>query len=141
MGSKNLFKIILINIVCLTILLFVPAISYKFIKLSRNSLIDKFFKKGFSNKASYYPTFEDSDIANKMFEESYNIKTKYRSFVGWKREKISGAKRTRTADPLHAMQVLYQLSYGPILKQNYIRQSTNLMQLPLFLQYFIETNF
>jgi hypothetical protein len=26
----------------------------------------------------------------------------------------SGAKRTRTADPLHAMQVLYQLSYGPI---------------------------
>ena len=25
-----------------------------------------------------------------------------------------GAKRTRTADPLHAMQVLYQLSYGPV---------------------------
>jgi hypothetical protein len=25
----------------------------------------------------------------------------------------NGAKRTRTADPLHAMQVLYQLSYGP----------------------------
>ena len=27
---------------------------------------------------------------------------------------LSGAKRIRTADPLHAMQVLYQLSYGPI---------------------------
>ena len=26
----------------------------------------------------------------------------------------NGAKRIRTADPLHAMQVLYQLSYGPI---------------------------
>ena len=26
---------------------------------------------------------------------------------------MSGAKRIRTADPLHAMQVLYQLSYGP----------------------------
>ena len=25
-----------------------------------------------------------------------------------------GAKRSRTADPLHAMQVLYQLSYSPI---------------------------
>ncbi len=24
-----------------------------------------------------------------------------------------GAKRIRTADPLHAMQVLYQLSYSP----------------------------
>ncbi len=27
---------------------------------------------------------------------------------------INGAKETRTPDPLHAMQVLYQLSYGPI---------------------------
>ncbi len=27
--------------------------------------------------------------------------------------KPDGAKRIRTADPLHAMQVLYQLSYGP----------------------------
>ena len=30
------------------------------------------------------------------------------------RDSINGAKRIRTADPLHAMQVLYQLSYGPI---------------------------
>ena len=29
------------------------------------------------------------------------------------RDSIDGAKRIRTADPLHAMQVLYQLSYGP----------------------------
>ena len=27
---------------------------------------------------------------------------------------FNGAKETRTPDPLHAMQVLYQLSYGPI---------------------------
>ncbi len=27
---------------------------------------------------------------------------------------INGAKETRTPDPLHAMQVLYQLSYGPM---------------------------
>lgn len=27
-----------------------------------------------------------------------------------------GAKRIRTADPLHAMQVLYQLSYNPLLR-------------------------
>ena len=26
----------------------------------------------------------------------------------------NGAKRARTADPLHAMQVLYQLSYSPV---------------------------
>ena len=35
-----------------------------------------------------------------------------------KKEKYYGAKRTRTADPLHAMQVLYQLSYGPIDNYN-----------------------
>ena len=27
---------------------------------------------------------------------------------------VNGAKETRTPDPLHAMQVLYQLSYGPM---------------------------
>ena len=27
--------------------------------------------------------------------------------------KYGGAKRSRTVDPLHAMQVLYQLSYSP----------------------------
>lgn len=26
---------------------------------------------------------------------------------------IGGARRVRTADPLHAMQMLYQLSYSP----------------------------
>lgn len=31
---------------------------------------------------------------------------------------FSGGKRTRTADPLHAMQVLYQLSYTPETKLN-----------------------
>ena len=33
--------------------------------------------------------------------------------IGITSENPEGAKRTRTADPLHAMQVLYQLSYGP----------------------------
>ena len=30
--------------------------------------------------------------------------------------KYGGAKRSRTVDPLHAMQVLYQLSYSPSLR-------------------------
>ena len=29
----------------------------------------------------------------------------------------NGAKETRTPDPLHAMQVLYQLSYGPMISE------------------------
>ncbi len=31
------------------------------------------------------------------------------------KEEDGGAKRNRTADLLHAMQALYQLSYGPIV--------------------------
>ena len=40
--------------------------------------------------------------------------------IGITTEIPDGAKRTRTADPLHAMQVLYQLSYDPILKTTVI---------------------
>ena len=40
----------------------------------------------------------------------------------------NGAKRIRTADPLHAMQVLYQLSYGPkndgiALEQSFVERT------------------
>jgi len=34
---------------------------------------------------------------------------------------LNGAKRIRTADPLHAMQVLYQLSYGPVSVSLHLR--------------------
>ena len=44
--------------------------------------------------------------------------------IGITIEYPDGAKRTRTADPLHAMQVLYQLSYGPkSRKVSHINQS------------------
>ncbi len=33
-----------------------------------------------------------------------------------KKLNFDGAKEIRTPDPLHAMQVLYQLSYGPKIK-------------------------
>ena len=38
-------------------------------------------------------------------------------------EKLNGAKGIWTPDPLHAMQVLYQLSYGP--KFHYVSQIYN----------------
>ena len=34
---------------------------------------------------------------------------------------MNGAKETRTPDPLHAMQVLYQLSYGPMIDSSFYR--------------------
>ena len=40
-------------------------------------------------------------------------------------ESLNGAKETRTPDPLHAMQVLYQLSYGP-------KNADEVLNLPLF---------
>ena len=44
---------------------------------------------------------------NKKATQSDRVKPVW----NWKLE--NGAKETRTPDPLHAMQVLYQLSYGP----------------------------
>ena len=41
------------------------------------------------------------------------IKTPTSKEASERLRKFSGAKETRTPDPLHAMQVLYQLSYGP----------------------------
>ena len=48
--------------------------------------------------------------------------------IGITSENPDGAKRTRTADPLHAMQVLYQLSYGPkndgiALEQSFVERT------------------
>ena len=45
------------------------------------------------------------------------------------KENPDGAKRTRTADPLHAMQVLYQLSYGP--------KTRNVSDINLSLDFFL----
>ena len=49
-----------------------------------------------------YPLLSDTDY--------FGLLTK---IFGITSENPDGAKRTRTADPLHAMQVLYQLSYDP----------------------------
>ena len=48
--------------------------------------------------------------------------------IGITSENPDGAKRTRTADPLHAMQVLYQLSYGP--------KFWNIIHINLFIDFF-----
>ena len=44
---------------------------------------------------------------------------------------LNGAKRIRTADPLHAMQVLYQLSYGPVCLSLHLKPAAT--QPPVFL--------
>ena len=40
---------------------------------------------------------------------------------------MNGAKETRTPDPLHAMQVLYQLSYGPMIDDIAFRRGLRCM--------------
>ena len=52
-----------------------------------------------------YPLLSDTDYCRLLTK-----------LIAIKSKNINGAKRTRTADHLHAMQVLYQLSYGPINK-------------------------
>ena len=42
-----------------------------------------------------------------------NQRSNQLSYIRHTESSIGGADRTRTDDPLHAMQVLYQLSYNP----------------------------
>ena len=44
---------------------------------------------------------------------------------------FGGARRDRTADPLHAMQVLSQLSYGPVESE-----TRNLKDSPVAVNFF-----
>ena len=59
-----------------------------------------------------YPLLSDKDYCGLLTK-----------LIGITSENLDGAKRTRTADPLHAMQVLYQLSYGPTISFFYLFQS------------------
>ena len=43
-----------------------------------------------------------------------NQRSNQLSYIRHTESSIGGADRTRTDDPLHAMQVLYQLSYNPM---------------------------
>ena len=45
-----------------------------------------------------------------------------------KRAKAGGARRDRTADLLHAMQALSQLSYGPVTLKHRVRGAENLIR-------------
>ena len=56
--------------------------------------------------------------------QNKQIKTLTSKEASERLRKFSGAKETRTPDPLHAMQVLYQLSYGP-------KNADKVLNLPL----------
>ena len=67
----------------------------------------------FSRQQSRLPSFGAQKIIFHRFalKSGLDKPLKSLSVSGYS---FNGAKRIRTADPLHAMQVLYQLSYGPM---------------------------
>ncbi len=84
--KKELVKILGINFTILAIILFSPSLLLRLYQISRN----QFYR--LSNKTldqrAYYPTYENKKFSNELFREFESLKTNYRSFLGWKKEKV-----------------------------------------------------
>lgn len=83
--NKNISKLIILNITTFLLVLFGPGTIYKFYLLTKNSLKEE---NKTSNSKAYYPTYEDKNLSNQIFLEFGKLKTQYRSFVGWRRNKV-----------------------------------------------------
>ena len=94
--SKKISKVIGINIILIAILLFSPAIFYR-LYLKLKPLLYKQLNINRYSRA-YYPTFSNKEISLKVFEELGKTQAKYKSFIGWRREKVN-FKYTNVAGP------------------------------------------
>ena len=89
--SKAFTKVFVINFAILLIFLFSPALLFRFYKKLYPRFLLSINKS--SDKRAYYPTYDNKKFSIQLLNEFHNSASKYRSFIGWKREK---AKRKYT---------------------------------------------
>ena len=86
-SSKEFIKIIGINFAIFVILLVSPSIIFRlYIQFK-----PKFFRliNQTVDKRAYYPTYEDSEFSIQLLNEFDKLPSIYRSFIGWRREKVN----------------------------------------------------
>ncbi len=83
--SKTFTKIVGINFIILLIILFTPAFLLRFYR----ALAPRFVRSSTqtSDKRAYYPTYQNRKFAIELYSEEEKIFSKYRSYIGWRREK------------------------------------------------------
>ena len=80
-------KLLGINLFFLIIFLSLPTlslISYRKIRDTANLFLNKSF-----NPIAEYPVYPDKDKSNKIFIEYESLKNEYRSFIGWRHQKVN----------------------------------------------------
>ncbi len=96
---KKISKVVGINIIIIGIFLISPAL---FLRLYRK--LEPFFSKQLNQTKdlrAYYPTYSNKEFSIELLNEFSKLPTKYRSFIGWRREKVK-FKYTNISGPYNA---------------------------------------
>jgi len=96
---KKISKVIGINITILGIFLISPALFYR-LYLKLKPVFSKQLNQTKDLRA-YYPTYSNKKFSIELFNEKSKIPSNYRSFIGWRREKVK-FKYTNISGPYNA---------------------------------------
>ena len=96
---KDILKVFSINLVILGILLVSPALLYQSYKTVKNKLTQSLNSN--TDQRAVYPTYANKDFSIELFNELSIIPIIYRSFIGWRREKVN-FKYTKILGPYNA---------------------------------------
>tara|TARA_B100000242_G_scaffold242191_1_gene182318 strand:+ start:155 stop:1291 length:1137 start_codon:yes stop_codon:yes gene_type:complete len=86
--SKAFAKVLLTNFAILLIFLFSPALLFQFCKIVYPRFLILLNQS--SDKRAYYPTYENNKFSIQLLNEFNNLTSKYKSFIGWRRENVEG---------------------------------------------------
>ena len=96
---KKILKVVGINIIIMGIFLIFPALFYR-LYLKLKPVFSKQLNQTKDLRA-YYPTYSNKEFSIELLNEFSKLPTNYRSFIGWRREKVK-FKYTNISGPYNA---------------------------------------
>jgi len=96
---KKILKVVGINIIIMGIFLISPALFYR-LYLKLKPVFSKQLNQTKDLRA-YYPTYSNKEFSIELLNEFSKLPTNYRSFIGWRREKVK-FKYTNISGPYNA---------------------------------------
>ena len=97
--TKQISKVIGINIIIIGILLIAPALFFRLYTKLKPILIGSVNQT--ADPRAYYPTYSDKYFSVELLNEFSKLPTDYRSFLGWRRRKVD-FKHTKISGPYNA---------------------------------------
>ena len=97
--TKQISRVIGINIIIIGILLVAPALFFRLYAKLKPMLLNSVNQT--ADPRAYYPTYSDKDFSVELLNEFSKLTTDYRSFLGWRRRKVD-FKHTKISGPYNA---------------------------------------